>query len=133
MISLSKIQPSVERMFQQGCFVVRKTQRVFSAISIDQAHEQNNKRVKGDGGAVGLTESPSQLLRWMVSGPEVASVVAEFEASQDAIKTNQSKGPDVHHHEQVKSVQKNFQKQVGALLRSWKLWETHSQMSAMTC
>ena len=35
----------------------------FSAIAIDQAHEQNHAIVKGDGGAVGLTENPSALRR----------------------------------------------------------------------
>ena len=34
----------------------------------DRAHEQNNAAVKGDGGAVGLTENPAALHRWMVSG-----------------------------------------------------------------
>ena len=53
----------------------------FSAIAIDQAHEQNNAHVKGDGGAVGLTENPSALRRWMVSGPEMARVIGEFEDS----------------------------------------------------
>ena len=51
----------------------------FSAIPIDYKHEQNNKKVKGDGGAIGLTENSSELLRWMVCGPEVARVVGEFE------------------------------------------------------
>lgn len=45
---------------------------MFSALAIDHAHEQNNASVKGDGGAVGLTENPSALRRWMVSGPEMA-------------------------------------------------------------
>ena len=58
---------------------------------------------------MGLTESSAQLLRWMVSAPEIARLIAEFESLQDAIKTNQSKGPDIYHHEQVKSVQGKFQ------------------------
>ena len=33
------------------------------AHAIDQAHEQNHAIVKGDGGAVGLTENPSALRR----------------------------------------------------------------------
>ena len=39
-------------------------------MAIDQAHEQNNAMVKGDGGAVGLTENPNaadgcyQAQRW---------------------------------------------------------------------
>ena len=73
---------------------------------------------KRDGGAVGLTENSAQFLRWMVSGPEIARLIAEFESVQDAIKTNQSKGPDVYHHEQVKSVQEKFQAQVGALFET---------------
>jgi len=40
-------------------------------IAIAQAHEPNNISVKGDGAAVGLTENPAPLQRWMVSGPEI--------------------------------------------------------------
>ena len=116
MVKLSESHPNVEGKFQQGHFVVNKTQRVFSGISLDQAHEQNNKLVKGDGGAVGLTENSSQLLRWMVSGPEVARAAATFEAQLDVIKSNQSKGPDMRHHDQVSSVQTNFKRQVQALI-----------------
>jgi hypothetical protein len=32
---------------------VKKSKHAFSAIVIDQAHEQNSASVKGDGGAVG--------------------------------------------------------------------------------
>ena len=44
-------------IFLKGNFVVNKTKKVFSAIPIDQAHEQNKKCVKGDDGAVGPTET----------------------------------------------------------------------------
>ncbi|KAG7160899.1 hypothetical protein Hamer_G007673 [Homarus americanus] len=57
---------------------MQKTRKVFSSIPTDQAHEQNNACIKGDGGAVGLTNNPSALRRWMVSGPEVARVIEEF-------------------------------------------------------
>ena len=33
------------------------------------AHEQVNAGVKGEGGAVCLTENPAALRRWMVAGP----------------------------------------------------------------
>ena len=59
---------------------MNKTAKRFSAMAIDQAHEQNNAMVKGDGGAVGLTENPNALRRWMLSGPEMARLVNEFEA-----------------------------------------------------
>ncbi|KAL9978410.1 hypothetical protein ACROYT_G015923 [Oculina patagonica] len=116
MTSLEKGHPSVHSEFERGGFVIRKTQRPFSALAIDHAHEQNNKCVKGDGGAIGLTENASQLLRWMVAGPEVASVVAQFEACHDSIKSSQTKGPDVHHHEQKRSTQCTFESQVSSLV-----------------
>ena len=56
----------------------RKTNRVFSAIAIDHAHEQNKAHIKGDGGAVDLTYNPSALWHWVVAGPEVARVIDEF-------------------------------------------------------
>ena len=65
--------PTVFAEFMKGNFVVKKTERRFSVIAIDQAHEQNNASVIDDGGAVGLTENPAALRRWMVSGPEMAS------------------------------------------------------------
>ncbi len=39
--------------------------------------------VTDDGGAVGLTESPSTLQRLMVSSPEMACHTTDFEASVD--------------------------------------------------
>ena len=48
--------------FDRGSFVVHKSTRPFSAIAIDHAHEQNNAVVKGDSGAIGLTQIPRALL-----------------------------------------------------------------------
>ena len=76
---------------------MKKSRHAFSAIAIDQAHEQNNACVKGDGGAVGLTENPATLCPWMVSGPEMAHMIGEFEGS---IKKMQDM--DYCHHEQKK-------------------------------
>ncbi|KAL9963851.1 hypothetical protein ACROYT_G027402 [Oculina patagonica] len=40
--------------------------------------------IKEDGGAIGLTENPSVLLKWMVSGPELARLVLrQFEHSDE--------------------------------------------------
>ena len=65
---------------------------------------------KGDGGAVGLTENPSALRRWMVSGPEMARVIGEFE---DAVMRKNSESSC--HHEQKRHVQMAFAKDVQAL------------------
>ena len=75
MAELPKTHPNTYRGFNAGHFTVQKTKRIFSSIPIDQAHEQNNALVKGDGGAVGLTDNPSALRRWMIAGPEIARVL----------------------------------------------------------
>jgi len=72
--------------FKNGDFAVNKTNRAFSSLPIGQAHEQNDKIVKGDGGAIGLTESSSQLLRWMVSGPEMSRLIKDFELTQELVR-----------------------------------------------
>ena len=73
--------PAIVVEFKNGNFVVNKTNRAFSSLPIDQAHKQNNKIVKGDGGAIGLTDSSTQLLRWLVSGPEMSRINNDFELS----------------------------------------------------
>ena len=83
MILLEESDPAVFAEFMSGNFVMQKTQRNFSSIPIDHAYEQNNKCVKGDVGAIGVTENTSELLQWMVSGPEIARVINEFQVSQE--------------------------------------------------
>lgn len=99
--------------FQEGRFVLQKSERPFSKLALDHAHEQNNALVKGDGGAVGLTDNPSALRRWMISGPEVARVVREFETSLE--RSSRDKMSD-EHHEQSPSFQANFRDDVSNLV-----------------
>ena len=105
MVNLEKVHPYTAVEFNKGNFTVHKTRRVFSSMAIDQAHEQNNATVKGEGGAVGLTQSPEALRRWMVSGPEVARMTTEFEASIGMCKRMNTV---TRHHEQTKSIQVTF-------------------------
>ena len=72
----------IAKKFSDGYFTIQKTNRVFSAKPIDHAHEQNNAYIKGDRGAVGLTDNPSALRRWMIAGPEVARIIEEFHNEQ---------------------------------------------------
>ncbi len=72
MITFSNKHPDVLTQFQSGKFVVHKSSNKFSAMAIDQCHEQNNAMVKGSGGAIGLMGNPGALRRWMVAGPEIA-------------------------------------------------------------
>ena len=116
MYRLNHVAPDVAVQFRQRKFAVRKTSKPFSAIPIDQAHEQNNALMKGEGGAVGLTENPSALHRWMVSGPEIARIIKEFEASMvtECPETEQS----AKHHEDTRSLQSLFYIDVVSLTRT---------------
>ena len=68
---MKHLPPAVLKQFvENGFCVVTKTSNKFSAIPINQAHEQNNKIVNGSGEAVGLTENPTAFRKWMVAGPE---------------------------------------------------------------
>ena len=57
--------PDIYVHFVHGDFVIRKSQRRFSAMSIDQAHDQNSTLVKDESGAIGLTGNLAAFLRWM--------------------------------------------------------------------
>lgn len=86
LLALSSTHPDLYKEFKYGKFTAQRTTNSFSAMALDQAHEQLNRFVKGDGGAVGLTENPAALLRWMVSGPEMARIISEFEScSEDEV------------------------------------------------
>ncbi len=104
MTQLENTHPSVYRQFVQGNFTVQKTARAFSSMALDQNHEQLNEVIKGDGGAVGLTENPAALLRWMIAGPEIARLVNEFD--------EHCVGNSAKHHEQSVGVQAEFRKDV---------------------
>ena len=41
--------PAIATKFKNSNFLVNKTNRAFSSLPVDQAHEQNNKIVKADG------------------------------------------------------------------------------------
>ena len=87
------------RQFRNGNCV-----RELFALAIDQAHEQNNAVIKGDGEAIGLTEDPTALRRWMVAGPDVSGLVTGYEAVSRAEDATTSS----RHHEPTERAQKAF-------------------------
>ena len=108
---MERLPPAVLKQFvENGFWVVTKTCNKFSAIPIDQAHEQNNKIVKGSGGAVGLTENPTAFRKWMVAGPEQARIIQEFEDTYMTADANDE------HHNEGQSAQKTFRNQVSSLV-----------------
>lgn len=103
MTTLKQTHPSVAAEFLKGNFVVKMTNHNFSALPIDQAHEQHNAIVKGGGGAIGLTENPSALRRWTIAGPEVSRLVMQFETMVN-FETPQT----TKHHDENPATQSRF-------------------------
>ena len=101
---LEEAHPQLAAEFHSGKFVVHKSNREFSALAIDQAHEQANAVIKGDDGAIVVTEDPYALQRWMIAVPEVSHLVAQYELTSEANDANEN----TRHHEQTEHTQKAF-------------------------
>ena len=100
--------PAVHDEFLKGNFVTQKTNHKFSLMPHDQIHEQLNAVVKGDGGVIGLTENDPAMKRWMVAGPEISRIIKEYEDYCNGA----SMGNSDKHHEQTKSIQTAFRRDV---------------------
>ena len=75
---LEKLEDTNKNIFQsfmEGRFVFNKSGKPFSCIAEDQAHEQNNKRIKGDGDAVGIPNSEEALFKWAIWVPVLAKTL----------------------------------------------------------
>ena len=81
---LPERHPDVYAEFLQRKFTSNRTTSSFSAMSDDQFHEQNNKKIKCDGGAIGILDNETALLKWMISGPEISRIITEFEDVRSA-------------------------------------------------
>ena len=111
MLTLSTAHPQIFELFHAGHFVVKKSERAFSLIALDQNHEQQNAILKGDGGIVGITEDESAPRRWLITSPDISRVVQEYKSSFQDLKYK-----DIRHHDQVLSVQKTFSRDVSKLV-----------------
>ena len=123
MAELANKHPDVFTEFSNGQFTVQKTKRMFSAIPLDQAHEQNNAYVSGDGGAIGITDNATAPRRWMVAGPEVARVIVEFED----LNMHPRNQEETRHHEETPSVQNTFARDVAVIEELGNPFEEDSQ------
>ena len=87
-------------------------------MRLDQIHEQNNKIIKGAGGASDLLnkEDDSALLQWEVCSPELARVVIlEFE---DCLDWNDIPAESSNkHHEDNESFNQRFSSDVSRLVK----------------
>ena len=109
--------PDLYNYFSNGNFSFQKSNREFSRMELDQIHEQNNKIIKGAGGASNLLnkEDDSALLRWEVCSPEFARVILEIE---DCLDRNDIPAESSNkHHEDNESFNQRFSSDVSRLVK----------------
>jgi len=110
-LALQEHHPEIYCQFMSGNFAVSKSTHKFSSMAIDQVHEQLNAVIKGDGGAVGLTENEAALCRWTVTGPEIVRLLNDFESD-----LCDSEDDATDHHEQAYSIQNRFRHDVEKMM-----------------
>ena len=113
LLDMESLPSEIRKAFMDGLWVIRKTQKRFSALSVDQALEQENKRLKASGGMIGLTENATALQRHAVVATVMAPLLDNFR-EQAGIKKNTD--TDVRHHEETASFQQRFARHVRDLL-----------------
>ena len=105
---LEDLDPPTLEAFKKGYFTVKRSNRTFSNIGIDQAHEQNNKLVKIHGEAIGIFDNQNALLRWSVSTSIIAVMCNEDKEDNLTVK----------HHENNTSFENRYRKDVDALFKA---------------
>lgn len=103
-------------MGTHGHWVIAKTTNRFSSMSIDQAHEQQNRIIKGSGGVIGLIDNQTALRRWMLAGPELARMVEEFESEYVGDVEEDISDDASYHHEETFSAQQYLFKHVRSMV-----------------
>ena len=97
----------------QSSFSFAKSKLPFSRMALDQVHEQNNKIIKGQGGASGFLnlEDELGLIRWETCGPEVGRILCQFE---EEMKDDYASfhTTSIKHHEDNEHFRLNFRKDV---------------------
>ena len=64
-------------------------------MGIDQAHEQNNRKVKVEGRAVGIFDKENAMLDWSVAGPVIADMIADYYENDETDENEENKEKEI--------------------------------------
>lgn len=96
MQEIQTTDPMIWQEFVNGDFTVNTSNTIpFTRIAVDQAMEHQNKSTKGQGGISGITSNPKTLLKFCLTGPELARIASESE--QLAAVSNSATIQQQHH------------------------------------
>ena len=80
MHEMETTDPDIWQEFANGEFTVNTSNTVpFTRIAVDQAMEHLNKSTKSQGGISVIPSNPKTLLKFCLTGPELARIAAETE------------------------------------------------------
>ena len=118
LISLPITHLDVYQQMLKAIFNFAKKPRHFRRIELDQIHKQNNKTIKGAGGATSLfnTKDEFALIRWETCGSEVwLGIVSGFE---DSLGNQDASSSTTKHHEHKEKFRQKFNRDVESVYRT---------------
>ena len=92
---MSVLPPEVLHEFQEGSFIVKRTDRRFNQVSADQCTEWLDAIGKKNGGLVGITRVSSALSRWTLSY-NLRTVIASQTTAMLRLTTDDEDGEHTH-------------------------------------
>ena len=109
LLTLKITCPDLYKEFSTGNFVVQISNREFSRIHYNQAHEQCNKVIKSISGPINFVNRSDESLqrRWEIAGPEIALYLQYIEEN---IFKSESSDKVFSHHEDNPSHNRIFLK-----------------------
>lgn len=107
--------PSAIRQEFEEHWVLNKTGKRFSSMPLDQVHEQENCKLKNQGGIIGITSDSKSLQKWLLVAPENARLLTEFE-NQYWYHDNSD---EYQHHDENQASQLRFANHVENLADSF--------------
>ena len=106
LVNLSTTSPYLYKCFSDGCFAFQKSNKKFSLMGIDQAHEQNNAVIKGICGATSVLnkDNESGLAQWGLYLHELSLIINEYESTPE----KELDFEPLKHHEDSEAFQNQF-------------------------
>ena len=116
LVNLPSTSSHLHKCFSDGTFTFQKSNRKFPLMGIDQAHEQNNRVIKGMGGATSVLnkDDESGLAWWEPCLLELVMIINEYESTP---KVELDFEP-LKHHEDNEDFQNQFSVHVSQLQTS---------------
>ena len=97
-------------------FTVKKSNKPFSRIAVDHAHEMNNATVKGCLNVISLWDSPGTLNRWTLSSSLIKEMLCTFESGKKYYESDEQS----HHSDDTTSKNYTIIKDIKSMMSTFE-------------